>query len=177
MYLLFVYVCILCMAMALIGVWPTASPSGQNFACLVRSRLQCHVRRHRHARNKGKFGSYAFLHATPSDYIRSHCTSYFTWSFFFLWIFRDVSKHQSCGMKCYNFLTFDVLNKMNLLLSKLFSFTFMWEPKCSLNYVWFPYLSHDSAALCYTGVGTVQNTQNFAPTVKRCMLLCMFTNK
>ena len=105
----------------------TTSPSGQNFVCLVRSRLQCHVRRHRHARNKGKFGSYAFLHATPSDYIRSHCTSYFTWSFFFLWIFRDVSKHQSCGMKCYNFLTFDVLNKMNLLLSKLFSFTFMWE--------------------------------------------------
>ena len=105
----------------------TASPSRQNFVCLVRSRLQCHVRRHRHARNKGKFGSYAFLHATPSDYIRSHCTSYFTWSFFFLWIFRDVSKHQSCGMKCYNFLTFDVLNKMNLLLSKLFSFTFMWE--------------------------------------------------
>ena len=56
----------------------TASPSRQNFVCLVRSRLRCHVRRHRHARNKGKFGSYAFLHATPSDYIRSHCTSYFT---------------------------------------------------------------------------------------------------
>ena len=50
-----------------------ASPSGQNFVCLVRSRLRCHVRRHRHARNKGKFGSYAFLHATPSDYLRSHC--------------------------------------------------------------------------------------------------------
>ena len=78
----------------------TASPSRQNFVCLVRSRLRCHVRRHRHARNKGKFGSYAFLHTTPSDYIRSHCTSYFT---------------------------FIVLNKMNLSLLKLFSFTFMWE--------------------------------------------------
>ena len=78
----------------------TASPSGQNFVCLVRSRLQCHVRRHCLAKIKGKFGSYAFLHTTPSDYIRSHCTS---------------------------FLTFIVLNKMNLSLLKLFSFTFMWE--------------------------------------------------
>ena len=56
----------------------TALPSRQNFVCLVRSRLRCHVRRHRHARNKGKFGSFAFLHTTPSDYIRSHWTSYFT---------------------------------------------------------------------------------------------------
>ena len=43
----------------------------------------------------------------------------------FLWIFQDVWKHQSCGMKCYNFLMFNVLNKMNLFLLKLFSFTFM----------------------------------------------------
>ena len=71
----------------------TASPSRQNFVCLVRSRLRCHVRRHRHARNKGKFGNYAF---------------------------------QSCRM-LYEFLTFIVLNKMNLSLLKLFSFTFMWE--------------------------------------------------
>ena len=71
----------------------TASPLRQNFVCLVRSRLRCHVRRHRHARNKGKFGNYAF---------------------------------QSCRM-LYEFLTFIVLNKMNLSLLKLFSFTFMWE--------------------------------------------------
>ena len=55
---------------------------------------------------------------------------------------------------------------MNL---KLFSFTFLSELYCSLNFVCFPHFSHDSAALCYTGVGTVPNKQNFAPTAKRCV--------
>ena len=58
-------------------------------------------------------------------------------SFFLLWIFYDVWKHQSCGMK-WNNRAVKVLNKMNLKLFRLFLFTFMWEWYSSLNYLCFP---------------------------------------
>ena len=84
----------------------TAVPSLADIVCSAGSHLQCHVRRHCHGRNKAKLGCYAILHATFADYIRLNISHHHYRSLFFLWIFYDVWKHQSCGMKCCVFLIF-----------------------------------------------------------------------
>ena len=65
-----------------------------------------------------------FLARKKSDRKFHICLRQIYRSFFFLWIFYHVWKHQSCGMKCSNFRAFNVLNKMNLKLFRLFLFTF-----------------------------------------------------
>ena len=59
---------------------------------------------------------------------------------------------------------------MNFKFFRLISFTFMWESCSSLNYVWFPYFSHDSAALHYTGGATQVNTHFRRASDQRCWL-------
>ena len=44
----------------------------------------------------------------------------------------------------------------------------MWEWYCSFNYLCFPYISHDSTALCYTEGATQQNTHYRRTTEQRC---------
>ena len=84
----------------------TAVPLVADNLCSAGSPLQCHVRRHCHRKNKAKLGCYAILHATFADYIRLNISHHHYRSLFFLWIFYDVWKHQSCGMKCCVFLIF-----------------------------------------------------------------------
>jgi len=48
----------------------TTVPPVADIVCSAGSRLQCHVRRHCHAKIKAKIGCYAILHATFADYIR-----------------------------------------------------------------------------------------------------------
>ena len=48
----------------------TTVPPVADIVCSAGSLLQCHVRRHCHAKIKAKIGCYAILHATFADYIR-----------------------------------------------------------------------------------------------------------